>query len=421
MTIRTKLVLLVAGLVAAAVVRPDASAWWRRARPEIAVPANEDGVLRAVSEGRPVRARHEGTVPALEWIVPLSERVPVPTGAAGTRLRGAVLRAGFDAPGLARAASAAAGADLRRLWWPAAASLVLGLLGAHWLAASFTRTIRKLVEGAQQMGAGHFSVRVRTRRADELRDLSDEFNDMGRRLAELEALKDSFIAKVTHDLRSPLGAIVSFAEVLTTGLQGPLSDAQRQSLETISKSAADLAEMVDEILELTELEAGRARFKPEPLDLRPLADEVVALLKVKAEEFGVTLEASGVPSGAMIVADRPALRRLLANLVSNALKFTPTGGRVTLHCERSAAGEDVLSVRDTGVGIPREQLPFLFEKFFQVEETKHRVRQVKGTGLGLAICREIAEGHGGRIWAESEYQRGSAFFVALPGKAAAAG
>ncbi|MBI4346746.1 MAG: HAMP domain-containing histidine kinase [Elusimicrobia bacterium] len=404
-------------LLWAAVIRPDGSAWWRQAAPGVVEAVNQDGVSRALSVGRTLRFLHEGECPAVEFVRPLAERLPVPSGA-GSRARIPALRAGFDARALRADAAAAASGDLRRLWWPAAIGLLLGLAGAHWLAGSITRTLRKLAEGAQAVGAGHFSMRVRTRREDELRDLTEEFNDMGRRLAELERLKDSFLAKVTHDLRNPLGAIVSFADLLTMGAQGPLSKAQRQALDTISKSAAELAGMVDEILELTELEAGRARFKPADFEVRPLADEVLALYAAKAGELGVALDAGGVAEDAMVRADRQALRRVLSNLVSNALKFTPKGGRVSVRLEHGA--EDVLSVHDTGVGIPTEHLPRLFEKFYQVEETKHRARHAKGTGLGLAICREIAEGHGGRVWAESEYGKGAAFFVALPAAGARA-
>jgi two-component system cell cycle sensor histidine kinase PleC len=141
---------------------------------------------------------------------------------------------------------------------------------------------------------------------------------------------------------------------------------------------------------------------------------VLDLLAPKAAEYGVTLVDDGVPDGSAVWADEPALRRLLTNLVSNALKFTPSGGRVSVEWEDQGPAGARVAVRDTGVGIPPDKVDSLFTKFTQVEETMHKVRFAKGTGLGLVICKEIVEGHGGRIWVESEYQRGSAFLFTLP-------
>jgi signal transduction histidine kinase len=338
----------------------------------------------------------------------------------GTRPLGVVLLAAFDTGETEAAAAQAAAPAVKRLLLAGLASLGLGLLGATWVSASFTRTIKKLMQGAHEVGAGHFSVRVMTRRGDELGELSDQFNEMGVKLAELERLKDSFLAKITHDLRSPLGAIVCYADVILMGLQGPLTDKQKNSLKLIVASGNDLAELVNNILDLTKLEAGKMNFAPAEVPLRPLAQAVVDLLQVKANEFAVQFDASGIPEGITLWADEQALKRLLSNLLSNSLKFTPEGGRVSLQWQRSDSGDDVIAVKDTGIGIPADKIPTLFQKFSQVEETMHKVRFARGTGLGLAICREIAEGHGGRIWVESEYQKGSTFYVSLPKKKEAA-
>ena len=401
-------------LAFAALERADGRILWRDASGAQEQPLHEEDRQAALASGRAYRSSYNDQGRAgVAWTIPLKTRSKGAAGITGTRPLGVTLHAGFG-PAALRAADSAMAPTLRRLLLAGSISLVLGLIGAVVLSANLTRTIHKLMEGAQQVGAGHFSARVQTRRADELGDLSEEFNAMGRRLGELERLKDSFLAKITHDLRNPLGAIVGLADLLLEGAQGNLSAEQKDSVGLISKSGNDLAELVDNILDVTKLEAGRMNFVPARQELRVAAKSVLALLRLKAEEYGVVLDASGIPEGTSVWADEQGLGRLLTNLVSNALKFTPKGGRVSLSWRRSDTGEDVIVVLDTGIGIPKDKIPTLFEKFSQVEETMNKVRFARGTGLGLVICREIAEGHGGRIWVESEYRQGSSFLVALP-------
>ncbi|MBI4349644.1 MAG: HAMP domain-containing histidine kinase [Elusimicrobia bacterium] len=400
-----------------ALVRADNKTLWREAVEGFSEGLNEAGVRAVLGTGTPLRyKRVDGEREVEEWVIPLKAKSAAATGVTGTRPLGVVLRVGFDLKAVRSAAADASAPAMRRLAWAGLASLILGLLGATWVSTSFTRTIKKLMAGAQEVAAGHFSVRVMTRRGDELGDLSNEFNEMGQKLAELEALKDSFLAKITHDLRSPLGAIVCYADVMLMGAQGPLTQKQQDSLKLITASGNDLAELINNILDLTKLEAGKMAFSASEVRLRAKAQQVVDLLKIKADEFGVRLDADGIPPDTTVWADEQALGRLLSNLVSNSLKFTPKGGRVSLGWQRGEGGTDVIAVRDTGIGIPKDKIDTLFQKFSQVEETMHKVRFARGTGLGLAICREIAEGHGGRIWVESEYQKGSAFYVALPAK-----
>ncbi len=399
-------------------VRKDGKTLWRQSREGLAETLNEEGVRSALGTSVPMRyERVEGGRPVVEWVVPLKAKSAGPTGATGQRPLGVVLRCGFDFEEARAVAAAEAAPVLKRVAVGGLASLLLGLLGAAWLSNSITRTIRKLMQGAQQVAAGHFSVRVQTRRGDELGELSNEFNEMGHKLAELEALKDSFLAKITHDLRSPLGAIVCYADVMLMGAQGPLTPKQENSLKLITVSGNDLAELINNILDLTKLEAGKMTFVATEVSLKTRAQQVVDLLSVKADEYGVKLDAEEIPPNAVVWADEQALGRMLSNLISNSLKFTPKGGRVSLHWQKGQGGEDVIAIKDTGIGIPQDKIATLFQKFSQVEETMHKVRFARGTGLGLAICREIAEGHGGRIWVESEYQKGSVFYVSLPSRA----
>jgi signal transduction histidine kinase len=181
------------------------------------------------------------------------------------------------------------------------------------------------------------------------------------------------------------------------------------------RSAGYLNELVGNILDLTALEAGRMSLEPRDLDLRAEAGAAADILAPKAAEYGVRLDVSGVPEGARVLADAQGLRRVLVNLISNGLKFTPQGGTVSVRWTGGDA-EDRVAVADTGIGIPAERIPGLFKKFAQVPENKDKVRAAPGTGLGLVICKELVQAHGGRIWVESPGRDGSVFTFTLPKK-----
>ncbi|TPW19691.1 MAG: histidine kinase, partial [Elusimicrobia bacterium] len=378
-------------------------------------PPNEDPVRAVLASRRPAQALLSGGA-VLEHVLPLSQTSADVTSAELRRPREVVLRAGYDRAGAEAELKARWNESLRRFLWAALLSLGVGLAGAAALAGNFTRAIKKLMQGAQDVRSGHLSAKVMTRRSDELGELSAEFNEMSRRLAELEDLKESFIAKITHDLRSPLGAVIGHAELMTMGTRGTLTPKQAESVRIIIESCRDLAELIDNILEVTKLEAGKLEFSPRSNDLRSAVDGVFALLAPKASEYGVTLDASAVPPGVAVWMDEQALRRTLTNLLSNALKFTPKDGRVSVEWAQEPGGGDRVSVRDSGIGIPADKLHTLFTKFSQIAETIHKVRYAKGTGLGLVICKEIVEGHGGSIRAESPEGGGAVFSFTLSPK-----
>ncbi|HVE14778.1 MAG TPA: HAMP domain-containing sensor histidine kinase [Elusimicrobiota bacterium] len=296
------------------------------------------------------------------------------------------------------------------------AGLALSLLFAALLARALIRPIQRLRDGAREIGRGELGHRIAAASPDELGDLAREFNQMGEKLAELDELKDSFLAQITHDLRNPLATVIGRIELMQLGIQGTLTAQQTESMRIAMQSSQYLNELIEAILELTKLEAGKADFHPREVNLAVLAASVAEMLGVRAEKFGVALDVSGIPGEARVWADEQALRRLLINLVGNALNFTPAKGKVSVRCSRTSSGEDRVEVADTGIGIPADKLGTLFKKFSQVAETKGEVRDVPGTGLGLVICKRIVEGHGGRIGVESEYRRGTTFHFTLPPK-----
>ena len=290
----------------------------------------------------------------------------------------------------------------------------VAVLASACLVFFFLAPLEPILEASRRVAKGDLAVRLPEGRSDELGQLASEFNRMTKALAELDELKDSFMAQITHDLRSPLSAMMAHLQLITGGHRGPLTPEQREGLDIIGRNAQALAELIDNILEVTRLEAGRTEFEPVSLELEREVGEVMKLLRARADEYHVRLETLLLPGLATVHADDLAFRRLMTNLVSNALKFTPANGAVTVKAHRGASNEVVIAVSDTGIGIPKDRLQSLFVKFFQVPETKNKVRATGGTGLGLVICKRIVESHGGRIWVESEPGRGTTFAFTLP-------
>ncbi|MBI5200443.1 MAG: HAMP domain-containing histidine kinase, partial [Elusimicrobia bacterium] len=360
---------------------------------------DERSQAAAVALDRFAASYREGGVDRLEFVFP--------SRAGGTKT---ALRAVYEPN-----AAAALGASMRRQLAIGAACLVVGLLGAAWLASDVNRTLRKLTDAARHIGAGELSYQVMTQRADEIGQLSAEFNSMGQKLAELEEMKKRFLESVTHDLKSPLASIDGYARVIAMGLSGPVTDKQKQQLEAMTQSSGRLARMIDDILDLSRMEAGKMEFDFMPLDVGRVASSTRDLLSVLADKYEVQLVSEVEDGAPEVQADSDQIHRVVTNLVSNALKFTPKGGTIAIGVKKGPDGGVVVSVKDTGVGIPKDKLASMFTKFFQVEETKNEAR-VKGTGLGLTICRRIVEAHGGRIAVESEFRKGSTFSFNLPPK-----
>lgn len=221
--------------------------------------------------------------------------------------------------------------------------------------------------------------------------------------------KSEFLASMSHELRSPLHTIIGFSELLAEGVDGPLNDKQRRFVHHIQKDSQHLLTLINDILDLSKIEAGRLEFTMEVVDLTSLVQEAVASFRPQADARGLTLSAQ-CPEQLQAWGDRVRIRQVLDNLLSNAMKFTPAGGSVTV--ESHALGAQVcLAVTDTGIGISPESLEAIFDVFFQVSATTKGVRE--GTGLGLAISRKLVEKQGGSIWVESQVGQGSRFQFTL--------
>ncbi|HYY76258.1 MAG TPA: PAS domain S-box protein [Gaiellaceae bacterium] len=249
-------------------------------------------------------------------------------------------------------------------------------------------------------------MQVEAEREAARRDLADQ----NERLRELDRLKDEFIALVSHELRTPLTSIRGYTELLLDGEAGELTDDQRQFLGVVERNSHRLLHLVGDLLFLAQIEAGKLALEVGDLDLGALASESVEAARPAAEEKDValTLATDTVP---LLAGDRARIGQLLDNLVSNAVKFTHSGGRVDVRV-RSLESRAVLEVRDSGIGIPAAEQQFLFQRFFRTSTATEQA--IQGTGLGLAISKAIVEAHGGEIEVESEEDVGTTFRVKLP-------
>ena len=244
----------------------------------------------------------------------------------------------------------------------------------------------------------------------ELAATNRELEARNRAIERADRLKSEFLASMSHELRTPLHTVIGFSELLAEQLKGPLNEDQKRFVGHIHKDSIHLLELINDILDLSKIEAGRLELRSEVLDIATVLEEALSSIRPLGRAKSIEIETNvGVSVG--IEADRVRFKQVLYNLLSNAVKFTPQGGRV---CVDATLRDGVveISVSDTGVGIPPQEHEAVFDKFHQVGATTKGVRE--GTGLGLAITKRLVEQHGGRIWLESEPGKGSRFTFTLP-------
>ena len=292
-------------------------------------------------------------------------------------------------------------------------SLIAAALLGLYIAASFTRPVLRLrrTMGAVAEGDFHVPDDLDLERADEIGDLSRSFSWMTQQLRKLDQMKAEFISIATHELKTPINVIGGYAELLDEGLYGTPTPKQREALQTIEEQTKVLTNLVNQLLDISRLEAGGLHLEMQDVVLHDLLARVersfTVLARKKNIDFKVDIENS-VP--VTIVADADRLTdQVLGNLLSNALKFTPEGGTIRV---RAWGQQNTLNieVKDTGVGMPADQLPYIFDKFYQVGQHA----RTAGAGLGLAIAREIIDEHGGTITCDSQQDRGTTFRISLP-------
>jgi len=247
------------------------------------------------------------------------------------------------------------------------------------------------------------------------RSVEDASRELASKIEELEKanrLKAQFLANMSHELRTPLNSVIGFSEILLNGIHGGrLSPEQRDALETISRNGRHLLSLVNDVLDLSKVDAGRMELHLAPVDLSRVASSVLQGMESLVRARGHSISCD-VPEGLVVQADETRARQVLFNLLSNAVKFTPPGGDISVRARRRN-GTVWLGVTDTGIGIPAEEQHRLFSEFSQLDASHSR--RYEGTGLGLALCKRFMDLHGGRIGVESAPGRGSTFWVEFPG------
>lgn len=276
------------------------------------------------------------------------------------------------------------------------------------LAESFNRMLRHLTEAQSELRD------VNT----DLDNKVDELAQLNMRLYEMNRLKGDFLANMSHELRTPLNSIIGFSEVLQ-GI-GSLNDKQKRYAENIQKSGRLLLEMINDILDLAKMEAGKMDLRPSEFFLETVAQAQCDMMRSLTEEKNIDLEVQVSGNETPLYQDQAKVQQILMNLLSNAIKFTPEGGRITVRAWRDSDGQLELTVTDTGVGIAEEDREIIFEKFRQGTAAfggDNLTREYSGTGLGLSILKELCKLMDGEISFESQLGIGSTFRVVLPWEA----
>jgi len=247
----------------------------------------------------------------------------------------------------------------------------------------------------------------------ELQEKNRQLEESYAKLKELDRLKSNFLATMSHELRTPLTSVIGYSEMMLEGLGGPLTAEQREYLGIIMEKGENLLQLITSILDISKIEAGRVRLVLSDVDVPQLLKDAVATVLPIARKKGLKV-ACEPGSAPRLQGDREKLRQCLVNLASNAVKFTPAGGTLTVSAEALPGELVALKVADTGIGISEEHLPRLFDVFYQVDGST--TREYGGAGLGLAIVKSFADAHGGRVTVVSKPGAGSTFALVLPSR-----
>ncbi|HEY9152462.1 MAG TPA: ATP-binding protein [Anaerolineales bacterium] len=284
-------------------------------------------------------------------------------------------------------------------------AIVLSLI----LIRSMSAPIRAMSLAAQRIADGHYEERVHVNGSDELAQLAARFNQMAEKLNQVEAMRRQLIGDVSHELRTPLTAIKGSME----GLMDGVLPAQHETYQQIYAEADRLNRLVDDLQELSRVEARAFELQIQPVDISSLVKTVAKRLASQAESKRIALDFELAPELPRILVDEDRAVQILINLVGNAVQYTPEGGKIVV-AAKPMHHEVQISVQDTGIGISSEHLPYIFDRFYRVDKSRSR-RVGGGSGIGLTIVRALVEAHGGRIWAESKGEgNGSTFTFTLP-------
>ncbi len=298
------------------------------------------------------------------------------------------------------------------LLWSLLGAVLAAVAVSIFVTLKISRPLQAMVRVTQYIAEGHYQERVplfgSSEYPDELTELALHFNLMAEHLAHSEERRRALIGDVAHELRTPLTTIKGYIEGLVDGVLPP----ERETYLLICQEANRMSRLVDDLQELSRVEAGAYELHPRPLTVEALVETAIRRLEPQFREKGVALHLALDERLPRVLVDRDRMLQVMTNLLGNALHYTPSGGSVTVRAYRSGNAV-AIAVSDTGAGIPPEHLPHIFQRFYRVD--KSRSRTGGGTGIGLTIAKHLVEAHGGRIWAESPGKgQGSTFTFTLP-------
>jgi signal transduction histidine kinase len=298
-----------------------------------------------------------------------------------------------------------------RTWKAVSTAMILAVLaalaGTAVIAFSMTRALARLSDATKAVAEGAFHEPLKIHTQDEIGALAKSFNSMAARLREIDAMKESFYATVSHELRSPLNAMREAARLLEAQTAGPLTQKQQRLLDIFKKGAERLLRLVNEVLDLSRANSGMLPVERRWFVAQTAVRRAIEELRPRAEQRGIALRVEAGSGLERMLGDEDRIVQVVVNLVGNSLRFTPPGGSVTVRL-RASDSEIQIEVEDTGSGIPAAFLPLVFDRFSQAHSGKG------GTGLGLAIVKSLVEAHGGQVTVESEEGKGARFTVRLP-------
>ena len=294
----------------------------------------------------------------------------------------------------------------RFLIWSGLLTAALAIILTFFLSRRSLAPVESLSRAARALARGDFSQRVEVKTRDEVGELARTFNTMAEELARTEEVRHGLVADVAHELRTPVSNIRGYLEAIKDGLL----QADASTLDSMHEEAVLLARLIDDLQELALAESGQLALYTQPCDMADLVRKAIVAVGPQALAKAVQVEQQ-VPDSMPIEADPERISQVLRNLLVNSTNYTPPGGRIRVWAE-VVADEARVNVEDTGAGIPPEELPYVFERFYRVD--KSRSRATGGVGLGLTVARRLVEAHGGKIMALSQEGEGSTFTFTIP-------
>lgn len=294
-------------------------------------------------------------------------------------------------------------------WWALGLAISIGLIVPFIIYRSITKDLITIRAGIRHIGQGDFSYKIPLDSTDELGMLADSLNNMSIRLKELDDMKSEFVSIVSHELKTPLTSMKEAANLLMEGVGGKLEEKQMRLVSIMEQGINRLLKIISDLLEISKLESGLVQLQLESHDINDIVSGFISEIKPYADTRGISINAHYLPKGCMAFVDRNKIVQVLTNLTHNAIKYSDQGSDVDVRIYQRDT-DIIVEIEDHGRGIPEEDIPLIFEKFYQSKATRGH----SGIGLGLAISKSIIDAHGGRIYAKSSVGRGSVFTFSFP-------